>query len=84
MRATTSPSAGQQAVRPQPSLAAATGVGGAVLLVGTRVALWLGVQLGLAGLLVLAGVTGPAVRRSTAWPDGGWSTAHWSTWAPWA
>jgi hypothetical protein len=71
MRATTPPAAGQQAVRPKPSVpAAATGVGGAVLLVGTRVALWLGVQLGLAGLLVLAGVTatgGQALDRVAGW-----------------
>jgi hypothetical protein len=71
MTATTPPSAEQPAVRPQPSVpAAATGVGGAVLLVGTRVALWLGVQLGLAGLLVLAGVTatgGQALNRAAGW-----------------
>jgi hypothetical protein len=58
MRATTPPSAEQPAVRPQPGVpTVATGVGAAVVLVGTRVVLWLGVQLGLAGLLVLAGVT---------------------------
>jgi hypothetical protein len=52
----TTPPAGQPAVRPRPTDAdAATGVGGAVLLVGTRVALWLGVQLLLAGKLVLGG-----------------------------
>jgi hypothetical protein len=57
MTATTPPppAAGPPAVRPQPSVPAATGVGGAVLLVGTRIALWLGVQLLLAGLLVLVG-----------------------------
>ena len=63
----TTPAGGQPAVRPQPSgAAAATGLGGAVLLVGTRIGLWLGVQLGLAGLLVLAGVTatgGQALNR---------------------
>jgi hypothetical protein len=39
------PAAGQPAVQPQPSGAAvATGVVGAGLLVGTRIALWLAVQ----------------------------------------
>ncbi len=52
----TTPPAGQPAVWPQPSgPAAATGLGGAVLLVGTRIALWVGVQLLVAGLLVLGG-----------------------------
>jgi hypothetical protein len=47
---------GQSAVQPSPSVSATTGgVGGAVLLVATRVGLWLGVQLGLAGLLLVAG-----------------------------
>ena len=58
MTATNRPAAGagQSAVQPQPSAAAASsGVGGAGLLVATRVALWLGVQLGLAGLLLLVG-----------------------------
>jgi hypothetical protein len=52
-----SPAAGgQPAVQVRPSGAAtADGVGGAVLVVGTRVGLWLGVQLGLAGLLILVG-----------------------------
>ena len=50
------PAAGQPAAQPQPSGASpATGVGDAMLLVGTRIALWLGVQLLLAGLLTLAG-----------------------------
>ena len=50
------PGAGQPAVQPQASgPPPATGVGDAVLLVGTRIGLWLGVQLGLAGLLVLVG-----------------------------
>jgi hypothetical protein len=59
--ATTPPSpaaaaGGRPAVRPQPGVSATTGgVGGAVLLVGIRVGLWLGVQLGLAGLLLVAG-----------------------------
>jgi len=71
MRATTPPSAEQPAVRPQPGVpTVATGVGAAVVLVGTRVALWLGVQLGLAGLLVLAGVTatgGQVLDRMAGW-----------------
>jgi Type II CAAX prenyl endopeptidase Rce1-like len=69
MTATTPPS-GQPSVRLEPSVpVAATGVGGAVLLVGTRVALWLGVQLLLAGLLVLGGVaaTGQALNRVAGW-----------------
>ena len=50
-------SGGRPAVRLEPSgpAAATGGVGGAALLVGTRMALWLGVQLGLAGLLLVAG-----------------------------
>ena len=69
MRATTPPSAGPPAVRPQPSLAAATGMGGAVVLVATRVALWLGVQLLLAGLLVLGGAAplGHALNQAAGW-----------------
>jgi hypothetical protein len=66
----TTPPAGQPATRPQASVpAAATGMGGAVLLVGTRIALWLGVQLGLAGLLVLGGVTaaGQSLNAAAAW-----------------
>jgi hypothetical protein len=68
MTATTPPR--QSAVRAQPSSAdVATGVGGAVLLVGTRVALWLGVQLLVAGLLVLGGATaaGQALNDVAAW-----------------
>ncbi|HZD02230.1 MAG TPA: CPBP family glutamic-type intramembrane protease [Actinomycetes bacterium] len=70
MTATTPPAAGQPAVQPQPSgAAAATGVGGAALLVGTRVALWLGVQLGLAGLLVVGGAAaiGRALNAAAGW-----------------
>jgi CAAX prenyl protease-like protein len=70
MTATTPPPAGQPAVRPQPSAAdAATGVGGAVLLVGTHIALWVGVQLLLAGLLVLGGVAaaGQSLNAAAAW-----------------
>ena len=74
MTATTPPppAAGRQpAVQPQPSVAAtAGGVGGAVWLVGTRVGLWLGVQLGLAGLLLLVG---KATSGGQALNDvGGW------------
>jgi len=72
MTATTpSPAAGQPAVQPQPSVPATTGrVGGAVLLVGTRAGLWLGVQLGLAGLLLLAGKAatgGQALDELAGW-----------------
>ena len=64
------PGAGQPAVRPRPGSAVTTGgVGGAVLLVGTRVGLWLGVQLGLAGLLVLVGAAaaGQALDEAAGW-----------------
>jgi hypothetical protein len=65
---TTTPPAGPRAVRPQPSgAAAAAGVSGAVLLVATRSALWLGVQLGVAGLLVLVGATGQPLNAAAAW-----------------
>jgi hypothetical protein len=72
MTATNRPAAGagQSAVQPQPSAAtASSGVGGAVLLVATRVALWLGVQLGLAGLLVLGGAEplGRALNEAAGW-----------------
>jgi hypothetical protein len=72
MTATTPPPAGgQPATRPQPGgVPGATGVGGAVLLVATRVGLWLGVQLGLAGLLLLAGqaATGSqALNEAAGW-----------------
>ena len=73
MTATNPPAAGagQPAVQPQPSPAAvAGGVGGAALLVATRVALWLGVQLGLAGLLVLGGAAatgGQALNEAAGW-----------------
>jgi hypothetical protein len=67
----TPPAAGQPTVRPQPSVpAAAGGVGGAVLVVGTRIALWLGVQLGLAGLLLVAGQAatgGQALNEAAGW-----------------
>jgi Type II CAAX prenyl endopeptidase Rce1-like len=68
MTATTPPT-GQPAVRPQPSGAAATGLGGAVLLVGTRIALWLGVQLLVAGVLVLGGAaaSGQPLGAAAAW-----------------
>jgi Type II CAAX prenyl endopeptidase Rce1-like len=65
------PAGGQPIVGPQPSVSATTGgVGGAVLLVGTRVGLWLGVQLGLAGLLILAGQAatgGQALDEAAGW-----------------
>jgi membrane protease YdiL (CAAX protease family) len=66
-----SPAAGgQPAVQVRPSGAAtADGVGGAVLVVGTRVGLWLGVQLGLAGLLILVGAAaaGQALDEVAGW-----------------
>jgi hypothetical protein len=65
------PGAGQPAVRPWPSVPApADGVGGAVLVVGTRIGLWLGVQLGLAGLLLVAGQAatgGQALDEAAGW-----------------
>src|SRR4029450_5056845 len=65
------PDTGQPAIRPQPSVPATSGgVGGAVLVVGTRIALWLGVQLGLAGLLLVAGQAatgGQALNEAAAW-----------------
>jgi hypothetical protein len=67
----TTPPAGQPAVRPpRPNVAAAaTGVSGAVLLVGARIALWLGVQLLVAGLLVLGGAAaaGHPLDAAAAW-----------------
>jgi Type II CAAX prenyl endopeptidase Rce1-like len=70
--ATTPPvaGAGQSAVGPQPGAAASSGVGGAVLLVATRIALWLGVQLGLAGLLLVVGEAatgGEALDAAAGW-----------------
>jgi hypothetical protein len=72
MTATTPPPAagGRPVVGPRPPVPATTGgVGGAVLLVGTRVGLWLGVQLGLAGLLVLVGAAaaGQALEEAAGW-----------------
>jgi membrane protease YdiL (CAAX protease family) len=74
MTATTPPppaaAGGQPVIGPQPSSAATTGgVGGAVLVVGTRIGLWLGVQLGLAGLLVLVGAAaaGQALDEAAGW-----------------
>jgi hypothetical protein len=72
MTATNPPAAGagQPAVQPRPSAAATTGgVGGAVVLAATRVALWLGVQLLLAGLLVLGGAApfGQALNDAAGW-----------------
>jgi hypothetical protein len=75
MTATTPPppaaAGGQPAVGLQPSVPATTGgVGGAALVVGTRVGLWPGVQLGLAGLLLLAGQA--ATGRQTLDEAAGW------------
>jgi membrane protease YdiL (CAAX protease family) len=72
MTATTPPpaAAGRPATRTQPSVpATAGGMGGAALLVGTRFGLWLGVQLGLAGLLVLVGAAaaGQALDEAAGW-----------------
>jgi membrane protease YdiL (CAAX protease family) len=72
MTATSPPPAasGRPAVRPQPNgPATAAGVGGAALLVGTRVGVWLGVPLGLAGLLVLVGAAafGRALEEVAGW-----------------
>ncbi len=70
MTATTPPpAAANQPVQPRPSGAPASGVGGALVLVGTRVALWLGVQLLLAGVLVVGGATpaGRALNDAAGW-----------------
>ena len=70
MTATTPPPGGLPAVRPQASgVAPAGGVGGAVLLVATRIGLWLGVQLLVAGLLVLVGAAaaGQALDQAAGW-----------------
>jgi membrane protease YdiL (CAAX protease family) len=65
------PGAGPPAVRPHTSGAPpTTAVGGAVLVVGTRIGLWLGVQLGLAGLLLVAGQAatgGQALDETAGW-----------------
>jgi hypothetical protein len=64
------PPGGQPAVQAQPTVQAATsGVGGAILLVGTRIGLWLGIQLLLAGLLILVGAaaTGQALNEAAGW-----------------
>ena len=66
------PAGGRPAVRAQPSRPAAAttgGVGGAIVLVGTRVGLWVGVQLLVAGLLVLVGAaaTGQALNEAAGW-----------------
>jgi hypothetical protein len=59
---------GQPATQPRPA-ATAGGAGDAALLVGTRVGLWLGVQLALAGLLVLGGAAalGQALDEAAGW-----------------
>jgi hypothetical protein len=55
----------------QPSVSApAGGIGGAALLVGTRIALWIGAQTLVAGLLVLGGVTvagGQPLDAAASW-----------------
>jgi hypothetical protein len=62
---------GRPAVGSRPGgVAGAGGVGGAVGLVGTRVGLWLGIQLGLAGLLILIGEAatgGQALNEVAGW-----------------
>jgi Type II CAAX prenyl endopeptidase Rce1-like len=62
---------GQPIVGLQPSVPApAGGMGGAVLVVATRIGLWLGVQLGLAGLLLMAGKAatgGQALDEAAGW-----------------
>jgi hypothetical protein len=63
---------GRPAVQPASGTVAATsgGVGGAVGLVGTRMGLWLGVQLGLAGVLLVAGAAatgGQAINEAAGW-----------------
>ena len=58
------------ATQPQASgPAVTTGVGGAVALVGTRIGLWVGAQLLLAGLLVASGAAaaGRAVNQAAGW-----------------
>jgi membrane protease YdiL (CAAX protease family) len=72
MTATSPPPAagGRAAVGARPAgPAPAGGVGGAVLVVGTRIGLWLGVQLGLAGLLILVGAAaaGQALEEVAGW-----------------
>jgi hypothetical protein len=66
----TTPPAGPPASRPRPiGAAAATGIGSAVLLVATRIGLWLGAQLLVAGLLVLGGTTaaGQPLDAAAGW-----------------
>ena len=68
MTATTPP--GRPSVQPQPSGATTTAAGGGgVLLVGTRILLWLGVQLLAVGLLVAGGATAAsqALEAAAAW-----------------
>jgi Type II CAAX prenyl endopeptidase Rce1-like len=69
MTATTPPPAsGRPTVQPRRG-APTTGVGGAMVLIGTRVALWLGVQLLVAGLLVVgrAAASGQALDDVAGW-----------------
>jgi hypothetical protein len=74
MTATTPPppaAGGRPAVGARPPVpATAGGVGGAVLVVGTRVGLWLGIQFLLAGLLLMAGqaaIGGQALDEAAGW-----------------
>ena len=84
MTATSPPAAGRPAVssnqasRPRPPV----GWAAPPLVVGARAGLWLGLQLGLAGLLLVVGAAaaGQALNEVRA---GGWSIWRWSTWAPW-
>jgi hypothetical protein len=72
MTATTPPpaAAGQPTVRPQPSgPATAGGVGGVVLLVATRVGLWLAGLLILVGQASTGGTSDAALRRAARWAD---------------
>jgi Type II CAAX prenyl endopeptidase Rce1-like len=67
---TAAPPPRQPAVVGEPDGAVATGgVGGATLLVATRIGLWVGVQLLVAGLLILAGAAaaGEALNAAAAW-----------------
>jgi hypothetical protein len=63
------PPVGRPAVRTQPHAGGAAMTGGAVLLVATRIALWVGVQLLVAGVLVLTGSAAPGqmINAAAAW-----------------
>jgi hypothetical protein len=66
---TATPPSRQPAAVAQPSGVAPGAVGGAFWLVATRIALWVGVQLLLAGLLILAGAApaGESLNDAAAW-----------------